>query len=114
MYIFIYKYIFVLNINIIHNDFMMTNNGLESYNSSWTPTVPKNASVWTVIESLNKEDSMAKATRLEDMRGVHQAHNRTRKENYTAKKEELMNICKNWSLMEPEQYLEMITNFYKI
>ena len=99
---------------IIHNDFMMTNNGLESYNSSWTPTVPKNASVWTVIESFNKEDSMAKVTRLEDLRGVHQAHNRTRQLNCAARKEELKNICENWSRMEPEQYLEMLANFYKI
>ena len=78
------------------------------------PTIPKNASVWTVIESFNKEDSMAKVTRLEDLRGVHQAHNRTRQLNCAARKEELKSICENWSGMEPEQYLEMLATFYKI
>ena len=31
-----------------------------------------------------------------------------------ARKEELKNICENWSHMEQEQYLEMLANFYKI
>ena len=46
---------------VINDDFVTTNNGLESYNSSWTPCIPRNASVWSVIESFQKEDSLSKA-----------------------------------------------------
>ena len=100
--------------SIIKNDFLLTNNGCEAYHSSWNPTIPKNASVWTVIESFIKEDSLAKVTHNEVLRGEHQAHNSSRVNNLKAKQKQLHSICENASKYTARNYMEAIQKFYKM
>ena len=37
---------------------------------SWTPSIPRNAGVWHVIDAFKKEDDNAKITLMEDQKGV--------------------------------------------
>ena len=98
---------------VLKDDFVVTNNGIESFNSSRTPSIPRNASIWSVLECLNKEDSMSKVTYMEYLRGTNQAHNKSRDKNNRAKTEELKSICEKWMEFDSKDYLEAIRNFYK-
>ena len=98
---------------VMSEDHVITNNGNESYNSSWVPSVPKSSSVWTVIECFKREESMARLTFSETIRGVHQSHNRSRNEHQKTKMMELYNICVNFGKTTPTLYMDMIIHHFE-
>ena len=53
---------------VVAEDFVLTNNGNEVFNSSWVPSLPKNATVWSVIKGFQKEESFARVTHAEYQR----------------------------------------------
>ena len=87
---------------------LLTNNSLEAFNSSWTPNVPKSASIWVVIENFIKEESLARATHSESLRNVHSGHNAMRQRSHQVKMEYLHMLCQNYETAESLGYLESI------
>ena len=95
--------------SVTAEDTDLTNNGNEAYNSSWAPGVPKSASVWTVMDCFKKEESLARVTYREAVRGVKQAHNHSRDQKQMNKIRELSAVCKSFGTMTTKMYLEMVT-----
>ena len=92
-------------------DYVLTNNGNEVFNSTWNPSVPKSASIWTVIDCFKKEEALAQLTFRESLRGVHVAHNRSRDEGQTEKMRELHNVCSRYhSMGNKQEYLDLVTS----
>ena len=89
---------------------MLTNNGNEVFNSTWAPSIPKNASLWTVLDNFKKEESMARLNHAELLRNVHVAHNNSRKLKHTAKMSELHSICVNFKKFQSTEYLKNYAN----
>ena len=98
--------------DIISENYQLTNNSLEAMNSSWAPTIPRNASVWTVIGKFQKEESNARLTHSEALRGVVESHNRSRSEQQKKKMDELHNLCVNFDKSEICQYLENVMHLF--
>lgn len=94
---------------VVSEDFTVTNNGNEVFNSTWNPSLPKSASLWTVIDCFKKEDALASITFSEAIRGVHVAHNRSRDEQHQNKMVELHNICLSYDkYILKQDYLDVI------
>ena len=85
---------------IIAEDFIITNNGNEVFNSSWAPSIPKSGTVWSVIEEFRRRESLAREQHNELLRGLHQAHNNSRQKKHSDKMQELYNICANYCNFE--------------
>ena len=85
---------------IIDEDFVLTNNGNEVFNSSWAPSIPKSATVWTVILEFQRREALARAEHNEHLRGLTKAHNSSRDRLHKQRMEELHNICKNINLFK--------------
>ena len=75
--------------SIVEEDMVLTNNGNEVFNSSWNPSIPKSASVWTVIECFMNEETLCRLVHSELLRNVHQSHNLTRAQTHAAKMKEI-------------------------
>ena len=61
---------------------------------SWTPSIPRNAGVWHVIDAFKKEDDNAKITLMEDHRGV--VTNKARRASHDNKQQEVASLCRSY------------------
>ena len=95
---------------IMSDNFVLTNNHLEGFNSSWAPSIPKSASVWTVIDAFQREESLARATYSETVRNIHNPHNAARTKAQECKMNQLHSLCENFYQIIPNDYLESIAN----
>ena len=86
------------------------NNGNEVFNSSWNPSIPKSASVWTVIECFMNEETLCRSVHSELLRNVYQSHNLTRARTHAAKMKELRSICTRSDKFTPDLYFDAIAS----
>lgn len=93
---------------VMAEDFVLTNNGNEVFNSSWVPTLPKNATVWSVIKGFLKEEAMARVSHSEYIRDVHQSHNSSRTKNQHEKMRQLHSLCSKWDKSTVNEYLDSV------
>ena len=94
--------------DVIAEKYQLTNKSIEAMNSSWAPTVPRNATVWTVIGKFQKEETNARLTHSEVLRGVVESHNRSHSEQQRLKMDEFHNLCNNFEKSEISQYLDNV------
>ena len=97
---------------VVGEDFILTNNGNEVFNSVWVPSIPKNASLWTILDNFKNEESLARLTHNEVLRNVHVAHNASRKKQHDNKMRELRNICQNFRGFQLAEYLQTVANVF--
>ena len=95
---------------VVGEDFILMNNGNEVFNSVWVPSIPKNASLWTILDNFKKEESLARLTHNEVLRNVHVAHNASRKKQHDNKMRELCNICQNFRGFQLAEYFQTVAN----
>ena len=93
---------------IVDADFVLTNNGNEVFNSTWAPSIPKSATVWTVIEEFKRQESLAREAHNELLRGLHQAHNSSRDKGVKARMHQLHSIVVNYEKFEKK------TDFFNV
>ena len=93
---------------VVAEDFVLTNNGNEVFNSSWVPSLPKNATVWSVIKGFQKEESIARVTHAEYLSDIHQSHNSSRNKTQLERMRQLHNICSKWDESTVEEYLDAV------
>ena len=99
---------------ITSEDFATINNGSEVFNSTWNPSVPKSASIWTVIYCFKKEEALAQITFMEDLWGVHDSHNRSRDDAQQEKMRQLCNVCTQFDQQGDKQaYLNLVVYITK-
>ena len=79
-----------------------------SFYSSWVPSLPKNATVWTVIKGFQKKESIARVTHAEYLRDIHQSHNSSRNKTQLERMRQLHNICSKWDESTVEEYLDPV------
>ena len=68
----------------------------------------KNASIWTVLEAFQREESLARVTNNEAMRNIHDGHNLSRRESMEKRKHEIRSLCENFDVMGVMEYLESV------
>ena len=100
--------------SILEKDYVLTNNGMEAYNSSLNPTIPKNASIWTVIEIFQKEDALSKVTYNEFILGATQTKNTGRRASFEIKMNELESIALKYENIEKLEYLKYVKAIYSV
>ena len=59
-----------------------------------------------------REEILSRATLSEELRGVQQAHNKSRNEAQRIRMEGLKNLCKNFDHILPLEYLETASTFF--
>ena len=80
---------------VTDGNYTLTNNYMEAMNSSWTPGIPKCATVWTVIRKFKDEEALARLNHAQALRPVEESQNRSRNKKQIIKMNSLSSMCGN-------------------
>ena len=99
---------------MVLNDADTTTNRSEGYNNQLKLRTPKNASIWTLIEQLKKEDCHVDNKMRQTAYGIDPEAGRQRTKDNLNKLEKLKKLVSNYhNINDDEKFLNLLLEFYQ-
>jgi hypothetical protein len=89
----------------------LTNNNSEAFNSAWSRSLEKQASVWAVIKAFEREESLAGNKMRESARGVNMNARPEKVARKELREQELSSLCANFENVPNKEYLKQVAQF---